>query len=496
MTIYEKEDLIDFYPRPPRGGRLCATSIYTNMEKFLSTPSARRATVTSPDARLDRSISIHALREEGDHEPTPEDLHRVHISIHALREEGDADEEGADEWESISIHALREEGDDTWHIYGSNREGFLSTPSARRATTQCHESSKYFPYFYPRPPRGGRRLKVLSPYSPANFYPRPPRGGRRNRLLPGRNQADFYPRPPRGGRPRTTPGRGCRLRFLSTPSARRATALASDIEVELLNFYPRPPRGGRRLGKKSGNLSGYFYPRPPRGGRHAAGRFLLIREKFLSTPSARRATKPLGHHTIKLRISIHALREEGDAIWVLSRLVSREISIHALREEGDVRGVSLKYKMGKISIHALREEGDRKEDGRSCQQQISIHALREEGDRRSPAGCSQGRNFYPRPPRGGRLGRFMKESVLVYFYPRPPRGGRPRGVFGCFFATGFLSTPSARRATRSPRPEYSPGHISIHALREEGDRFRNAERWAARGFLSTPSARRATSGVP
>ena len=35
-------------------------------------------------------------------------------------------------------------------------------------------------------------------------------------------------------------------------------------------------------------------------------------------------------------------------------------------------------------------------------------------------------------------------------------------------------------------------HISIHALREEGDRFRNAERWAARGFLSTPSARRAT----
>ena len=38
----------------------------TSQFLFLSTPSARRATVTSPDARLDRSISIHALREEGD----------------------------------------------------------------------------------------------------------------------------------------------------------------------------------------------------------------------------------------------------------------------------------------------------------------------------------------------------------------------------------------------------------------------------------------------
>ena len=35
--------------------------------------------------------------------------------------------------------------------------------------------------------------------------------------------ADFYPRPPRGGRPKTTLDRGHRLRFLSTPSARRAT---------------------------------------------------------------------------------------------------------------------------------------------------------------------------------------------------------------------------------------------------------------------------------
>ena len=33
----------------------------------------------------------------------------------------------------------------------------------------------------------------------------------------------------------------------------------------------------------------------------------------------------------------------------------------------------------------------------------------------------------------------------------------------------FLSTPSARRATAAPTAKSSKTHISIHALREEGD---------------------------
>ena len=56
---------------------------------------------------------------------------------------------------------------------------------------------------------------------------------------------------------------------------------------------------------------------------------------------------------------------------------------------------------------------------------ISIHALREEGDFPSPMKSRPHTNFYPRPPRGGRL------------------RGRERG--------------QTRKA------------ISIHALREEGD---------------------------
>ena len=79
-----------------------------------------------------------------------------------------------------------------------------------------------------------------------------------------------------------------------------------------------------------------------------------------------------------------------------------------------------------ISIHALREEGDLA-DLRDEQREyiISIHALREEGDDLSREVFVDELDFYPRPPRGGRL-------CFVDFCSRSVR---------------FLSTPSARRAT-------------------------------------------------
>ncbi len=60
--------------------------------------------------------------------------------------------------------------------------------------------------------------------------------------------------------------------------------------------------------------------------------------RFLSTPSARRATTRDGHPVNpKSRISIHALRKEGDIVaFTIDDLV--EISIHALRKEGDRYG--------------------------------------------------------------------------------------------------------------------------------------------------------------
>ena len=83
--------LVDFYPRPPRGGRpRRPSSCITARFIFLSTPSARRATVL----------------------PFPD----------------------------VPFSAL-----------------FLSTPSARRATRADCRRPIPSTYFYPRPPRGGRR---------------------------------------------------------------------------------------------------------------------------------------------------------------------------------------------------------------------------------------------------------------------------------------------------------------------------------------------------
>ena len=61
---------------------------------------------------------------------------------------------------------------------------------------------------------------------------------------------------------------------------------------------------------------------------------LLYFTLFLSTPSARRATKTPEIPNRQKNISIHALREEGDFADDLI-LLAIKISIHALREEGD-----------------------------------------------------------------------------------------------------------------------------------------------------------------
>ena len=145
-------------------------------------------------------------------------------------------------------------------------------------------------------------------------------------------------------------------------------------------------------------------------------------------------------------ISIHALREEGD------RIASPHLETHSDFYPRPPRGgrpynghpVIRKYI---ISTPALREEGD---DGFADAVNyffISIHALREEGDGRASTGSRLMVNFYPRPPRGGRRTHYRREI------------NRWR----------FLSTPSARRATRGSAAGAPPLAISIHALREEGD---------------------------
>ena len=170
--------------------------------------------------------------------------------------------------------------------------------------------------------------------------------------------------------------------------------------------------------------------------------------EFLSTPSARRATPPEFNYGAVCVISIHALREEGDPLhWMHQHRGHEFLSTPSARRATLSAGRFVV--LIPISIHALREEGDAKVTAAIKTTVISIHALREEGDPSILSACCQRYHFYPRPPRGGRLPR--QSSVrqdMQNFYPRPPRGGRPAivGVVG--------------------RGRF----ISIHALREEGDR--------------------------
>ena len=192
---------------------------------------------------------------------------------------------------------------------------------------------------------------------------------------------------------------------------------------------------------------------------------------FLSTPSARRATSCPAGCRLSAWISIHALREEGDRLRQPERH-EQAISIHALREEGDMCDELMELTDKKfLSTPSAR---------RATRSRQITQAL--------PA------DFYPRPPRGGRPGEkvvgvglfgisihaLREEGDGAYppwrparcnFYPRPPRGGRRCIGFAPVSSLVFLSTPSARRATGDVCRLHSCADISIHALREEGDRL-------------------------
>ena len=168
--------------------------------------------------------------------------------------------------------------------------GFLSTPSARRATTYRKEQPSALTISIHALREEGDRLDTISNISRTHFYPRPPRGGRRTCGRHGQSLRHFYPRPPRGGRRPEQHYHFALEKFLSTPSARRATLSVLCSHFGCADFYPRPPRGGRPCVR-------------------------LIRRRakiFLSTPSARRATRRQALAQEIRRISIHALREEGD----------------------------------------------------------------------------------------------------------------------------------------------------------------------------------------
>ncbi len=192
--------------------------------------------------------------------------------------------------------------------------------------------------------------------------------------------------------------------FQSTPSVGRATATATQLAMSVRNFNPRPPWGGRR---------------------RCCAMFYLLK-----------------------RISIHALRGEGDYHAFAGSTISENfnprppwggrlgdsrryggrtfISIHALRGEGDTHRLIRVLSFSTFQSTPSVGRATRNNFGLALVIAISIHALRGEGDLQQPAEMRTGKDFNPRPPWGGRP--FLKVPVAAV-------------------TSEFQSTPSVGRAT-------------------------------------------------
>ena len=157
MTSGWQPTAANFYPRPPRGGR---------------------RPVRVGDLS-DIEISIHALREEGDRLSACGSGHGLSfLSTPSARRATVRQQPRRYAKKHFYPRPPRGGRPDPDSLLVTD-EIFLSTPSARRATVFAPGSAVAVQNFYPRPPRGGRRC-ICSRLrrSRTNFYPRPPRGGR------------------------------------------------------------------------------------------------------------------------------------------------------------------------------------------------------------------------------------------------------------------------------------------------------------------------------
>ena len=262
-----------FNPRPPWGGRQGCFCV----------------------ARREASISIHALRGEGDARPSV-----VNLPIFLFQSTPSVGRATRHTFLirlcfRISIHALRGEGD---------TERVCLCPTGV--------------YFNPRPPWGGRRRRRQTVRALSRFQSTPSVGRATQKLISRviyvlisihalRGEGDF--RPPR--------------------SCRRTMSY----------FNPRPPWGGR-LADIVPYANNTKFQSTPSVGRATACLASLAYNPDISIHALRGEGDVVQNSALTAKdiISIHALRGEGDdKIGMTNDVIA--ISIHALRGEGDKKSM-------------------------------------------------------------------------------------------------------------------------------------------------------------
>ena len=353
---------LNFNPRPPRGGRPAISVPPYTSTVFQSTPSARRAT---------SSAGRPAVR-----------LKR-----------------------------------------------FQSTPSARRATSSTTPASCGTRDFNPRPPRGGRHGE-LSPCKPVRVIS----------IHALREEGDDDQKQAANKRPQfqsTPSARRATLtvlpvstrekRFQSTPSARRATNWRPKVSIWRWDFNPRPPRGGRLRGVLVHGADNVGFQSTPSARRATdITKVSYTSDIFQSTPSARRATRDQPLLGVAVKISIHALREEGDAVGLAAGLIDHDFNPRP------PRGGRRSRRRPRTFLFIFQSTPSAR---RATQRGAIPPLLWYDFNPRPPRGGRPrpvrpprwpAADFNPRPPRGGRPPRARRQwSCCRYFNPRPPRGGRP-----------------------------------------------------------------------
>ena len=191
-------------------------------------------------------------------------------------------------------------------------------------------------YFYPRPPRGGRLVaSVLDTLDdPISIHAL-------------REEGDLVVFKP------------CAPPFKISIHALREEGDASlhpaMMVCNLISIHALREEGDLPT-SSSAQTAVYFYPRPPRGGRLARFEFTCPACKFLSTPSARRATDgDISHYAVIEFLSTPSARRATSNNSFSIRFFLFLSTPSARRATIDQQAEIDSYL---ISIHALREEGD------------------------------------------------------------------------------------------------------------------------------------------